>query len=192
MKAKKIVKIALVFLCVMLSGCESMEMFEESVDRENKIENFSYPMAMNSGKTGEFFYDFVDGKVSLNVDYPSQRDFWVPTRTPEVERDADLETRIVCEIGKNRDKISALSLAITVQDEGGNEIVPYKTEADDDSCTLFFKNGTLPKNISVKYEAKIVFEGEEKSFCYTASLKSRNVSLFRLKALNALYDAFFR
>ncbi len=187
MKEKKIVFIALSLLCALLSGCKSMQLFVESVDHDNPPQNFSYPMAVFGGKTEEFTYKIVEGKAYLDVFYPSQADFWLPHRTPQVIEDIDFETRINCACAQYQKLLSDFRASITVLDKNGVEIKPCRTDESDWYLALYFKKGTLPKKISVTYKATFVFDGEEKSFEYTATLKRRKMSLLRLKALNALY-----
>lgn len=185
---KKFRKSIIIFaICALLSGCKSMQLFVEGIDHENPSENFSYPMAIYGGKTDEFSYEIVEDKVHLNVGYPAQIDFWLPHRTPEVIEDTDLETRINCACGQYQKVLSDFSATITVKDKNGVEIKPSKTETADWYLAVYFKKGTLPKKITVTYKANFVFEGEEKSFEYTASLKRRNMPLLSLQLLNALY-----
>ena len=187
MKKKKIVFVALLLLCALLSGCKSMQLFVESVDHDNPPEHFSYPMAIFGGKTTEFSYSYNEYKCNLDVFYPDQADFWLPHRKPEVIEDADLETRINCACGQYQDKLSDFKATITVLDKNGKEIKPYRTDESDWYLAVYFKKGTLPKKISVTYKATFVFDGEEKSFEYTAALKRRTMSLLRLQLLNAIY-----
>ncbi len=184
---KKIIFVAMIFLCAVLSGCKTMQLYVESVDRYNPPEHFSYPMAVFSGKTTQFGYEIVDGKVYLDVEYPVQHDFWLPYRDPQVIEDIDLEARIDCECLQDKEKLSYFSATITVLDEKGENIEPYRTESKDWDFSFYFKKGTLPKKITVKYTACFVFDGKEKLFSYTAKLKRKNLSLLRLKLLNAFY-----
>ena len=174
-------------LCTLISGCKSMQIFVECVDHENPFENFSYPIAIYSGKTSEFSYKIVDSKVYLDVDYPSQHNYWLPHRNPEVVEDIDLETRINCACRQYQKEVSTFNATITVKDKNGVELKPYKTEVSDWYLAVYFKKGTLPKKITVTYKANLVFDGEEKSFCYTAKLNRKNMTLLRLQLLNAFY-----
>ena len=187
MKKKKIVFVALLLLCALLSGCKSMQLFVESVDHDNPPQNFSYPMTVFGGKTGEFSYEIVEGKAYLDVDYPAQYDFWLPHRKPEVIEDIDFETRINCACAQYQKLLSDFRASITVLDKNGKEIKPCRTDESDWYLAVYFKKGTLPKKISVTYKATFVFDGEEKSFEYTAALKRRKMSLLRLQLLNAIY-----
>ena len=187
MKEKKIIFIALSLLCALLSGCKSKQLFVESVDHDNPPQNFSYPMAVFGGKTEEFSYEIVKGKAYLDVDYPAQYDFWLPHRNPQVIEDIDFETRINCACSQYQKLLSDFRASITVLDKNGKEIKPYRTDESDWYLALYFKKGSLPKKITVTYKATFVFEGEEKSFEYTARLNRKNMSLLRLQLLNAIY-----
>ena len=189
MKKSKFIKLFLFAISPIFVSCLSVQEYVEYVDFKNPPENIHYPKSMKSGKTMEFNYTCVDGLLSISVYYPWQDDFWLPRRKPEVNKNADLKTTIDFQWGNKETgaKISDVSAAIKVTDSTGTELIPERIEKGKSSYTWYFKKDSLPKEITVIYSANLIYDGEKKSFSYTAHLQQEKVPLWYLKFMNAMY-----
>ena len=171
----------------LLSGCSSMQMYEEGVDSENPNEQFRYPMPIEHGKTGEFSYKCADG-VWIDVYYPAQYGYWTPGENPEIHRDADLVSVVSIAFGgKESVHITDFSADFTVLDKKGKKIEPKSTQRTETGCNWSFVAGSFPRKITVTYEVHFRNNGIPCEFSYSAQLTQRNRSMWFIKLLNLVY-----